>query len=334
MVVVNLGSWDDPAKEEEYVREALEWIEYCNGDASTPMGALRAANGHPEPYNVVHWEMDNETWAMGVERYGKLVARVAGMIRARWPGLKIHACTFWEKEDGRLLELCGKQIDFISYHFYENPDRYATAPASFEALWQRYAALIAASPNPAVRLSVTEWNAQSTDWRTGLFAAGYLNVMERSAEVVKIATPALFLRRVDATDWDNAFINHDHVSWFPAPNYVVMKLFRDHFQPLRVACESPAGLNVTATRSTDDRTVVIKAVNAASSAMAADVEVAAPFVARRATAQRVAAGLNDRNTLGTPRRIAPVPVTVQMRGNRATVEFPALSVTVIEVKGR
>ena len=333
MVVVNLGSWDDPSKEEEYIAEALEWIEYCNGDSSTPMGAVRAANGHPEPYNVVHWEMDNETWALGVERYGKLVAKVAAMVRARWPGLKIHACTFWEKEDGRLLELCGKLIDYISYHFYENPDRYASAPASFESLWRRYATLVAASPNPAVRLSVTEWNAQSTDWRTGLFAGGYLNVMERSADVVQIATPALFLRRVDATDWDNAFINHNHISWFPAPNYVVMKLFRDHFQPLRVACESPRTLNVTATRSADGRTIVIKAVNASSSATHAEIEIAAPFTARRASAQRVTAGLRDRNTIESPKRIAPVTLAIELRGNRATLDFPALSVTVIEVRG-
>ena len=333
MVVVNLGSWDDPAKEDEYIREALEWIEYCNGDASTPMGALRAANGHPEPYDVVHWEMDNETWALGVERYGRLVAKVAPMIKARWPRVKIHACTFWEKEDARLLELCGAHIDYISYHFYENPDNYATAPAGFEALFRRYAELIAKSPNPNVRLSITEWNAQSTDWRTGLFAGGYLNVMERASDVVRMASPALFLRRVDAPAWDNAFINHDHLSWFPAPNYVVMKLYRDHFQPLRVACEAAEPLNVVATRSADGKTVVVKVVNASKESVAATLSVAEPFRASRVSAQRVAARLEDRNTLGEPRRIAPAAVPVVLRENAASLEFPPLSVTVIRLQG-
>lgn len=333
MIVVNLGSWDDPAKEDEYIQEALEWIEYCNGDVSTPMGALRAANGHPEPYDIIHWEMDNETWGMGVERYGRLVAKVAPMIKARWPRVKIHACTFWEKEDSRLLELCGKHIDFISYHFYENPDRYAEAPADFEALWKRYAELIKNSPNPDVRVSVTEWNAQSTDWRTGLFAGGYLNVMERCSDVVPIATPALFLRRVDAPAWDNAFINHDHVSWFPAPNYVVMKLYRDHFQPLRVQCEAPGSLNVVATRSPDGKTVVVKAVNASQNAVRADVTMAEPFRPRSVSVQRVAAPLNARNTLQEPRRVAPAPVPARLEGNRLPMEFPPLSVTVIRFEG-
>lgn len=43
-------------------REAAEWVEYCNGAADTAMGALRAQNGHPEPYNVMLWEIGNELW--------------------------------------------------------------------------------------------------------------------------------------------------------------------------------------------------------------------------------------------------------------------------------
>ncbi len=334
MVVVNLGSWDDPSKEEEYIREALEWIEYCNGDVTTPMGARRAANGHPEPYNVVHWEMDNETWGLGVERYGRLVAKVAPQIRARWPGLLIHACTFFEKEDARLLELCGKDIDYISYHFYEDPNNYATAPAGFERLWKRYAELIAKSPNPKVRISVTEWNAQSTDWRTGLFAGGYLNVMERASDVIKVATPALFLRRVDAPAWDNAFINHDHLSWFAAPNYVVMKLYHDHFQPLRVACETPDSLNVSTTRSKDGTRVVIKIVNASATQRSATIELDASYAARQAKAWQVRAELSDRNTLAEPQRIAPREVKASVSRNAISMDFPPLSVTVIEVAGR
>ncbi len=48
--------------------EAAAWVEYCNGDVTTPMGARRAANGHPEPYNVRVWEVGNElygSWQIG-----------------------------------------------------------------------------------------------------------------------------------------------------------------------------------------------------------------------------------------------------------------------------
>lgn len=47
---------------------AAQWVEYCNGAATTPMGKLRAANGHPEPYNVKWWNIGNEMygpWQLG-----------------------------------------------------------------------------------------------------------------------------------------------------------------------------------------------------------------------------------------------------------------------------
>ncbi|WP_436927550.1 alpha-L-arabinofuranosidase C-terminal domain-containing protein [Halosimplex amylolyticum] len=43
--------------------EAAKWVEYCNGDPEeTEMGRLRAEHGHPEPYDVTHWEIGNELW--------------------------------------------------------------------------------------------------------------------------------------------------------------------------------------------------------------------------------------------------------------------------------
>jgi len=42
--------------------EAAAWVEYCNGSPDTPMGRLRAQNGHPEPYNVRFWEIGNELY--------------------------------------------------------------------------------------------------------------------------------------------------------------------------------------------------------------------------------------------------------------------------------
>ncbi|MGC9969048.1 MAG: alpha-N-arabinofuranosidase [Bryobacteraceae bacterium] len=47
---------------------AAQLVEYVNGAADTPMGKLRAANGHPAPYNVKWWGIGNEmygTWQFG-----------------------------------------------------------------------------------------------------------------------------------------------------------------------------------------------------------------------------------------------------------------------------
>lgn len=54
MICVNAGSGTP--------NEAARWIQYCNAPADSLMGARRAANGHPAPYQVRYWEVGNELW--------------------------------------------------------------------------------------------------------------------------------------------------------------------------------------------------------------------------------------------------------------------------------
>lgn len=59
-ITVNAGFGD--------AHSAAEEVEYMNGAASTPMGAMRARNGHPEPYHVKLWDIGNEPygqWQLG-----------------------------------------------------------------------------------------------------------------------------------------------------------------------------------------------------------------------------------------------------------------------------
>ena len=41
---------------------AAQLVEYVNGAVTTPMGSLRGANGHAEPYHVMYWGIGNEPW--------------------------------------------------------------------------------------------------------------------------------------------------------------------------------------------------------------------------------------------------------------------------------
>jgi len=59
-ITVNAGFGD--------AHSAAEEVEYINGAATTRMGAMRARNGHPEPYHVKIWNIGNEPygqWEIG-----------------------------------------------------------------------------------------------------------------------------------------------------------------------------------------------------------------------------------------------------------------------------
>jgi alpha-N-arabinofuranosidase len=73
---------------------------------------------------------------------------------------------------------------------------------------------------------------------------------------------ALFIRRTDAPDWNNAFINFDYKGLFVAPNYVVTKLWHDNFSTKKLAYTGePGDLSISTTLSEDGKQVIVKLVN-------------------------------------------------------------------------
>src|SRR5690606_23082259 len=67
-----------------YIQDALDLIEFANGDTSTKWGALRAAMGHPEPFNMKFIGIGNEQWGTEyIERYKEF----AKAIKAKHPDM-------------------------------------------------------------------------------------------------------------------------------------------------------------------------------------------------------------------------------------------------------
>ncbi len=342
LIVVNIGTpeWNRSVMDNDFMQEVLDWIEYCNGPADSRWGQVRAANGHPEPYGVKFWEIDNETWHMSAETYAEWVNRFAPAMRKKHPSIKLAACGsagYGEGGNGLawnrvLIERCADKIDYLSIHHYEDPNRYADGPRAYEQFFRQTGELIAASKNPQLKIYVSEWNAQSTDWRTGLYCGGLLNAFERCGDVLAVGGPALFLRHVSATAWDNAFVNFDHRTWFPAPNYVVMKLWRDHYAPQRIDLQGALDpLNAVATMSEDGKTLLVKAVNPSDAEVPVVLKLADRTV-QDASLQLVAPGsLAARNTLEARDVVQPKTGAVQHDGSALRFSLPPLSCGVVEI---
>ena len=123
MLAVNLGT--------RGTQEALDLLEYANGDADTAWTRQRAANGRTAPFGVKMWCLGNEMdgpWQIGhrnADDYGKLASRTAKALRMLDPGVELVVCgsssrgmpTFgsWERT---VLEHTFDDVDFISCHSY------------------------------------------------------------------------------------------------------------------------------------------------------------------------------------------------------------------------
>ncbi|GBG11120.1 alpha-L-arabinofuranosidase [Paenibacillus agaridevorans] len=162
-------------------QEAAEWIQYCNGDADTPMGALRAANGHPEPYGVKYWEIGNEVWGQWqvgtctAEEFAARTVSFAEAMKAADPSIALLACGHYDQEWNKpVLEQAGERIDYLTLHIYHGygpfgmnrdtpaEDRYK-AISAFPEFTRHYVRettkSIKANPKHAhVKIAVTEYN--------------------------------------------------------------------------------------------------------------------------------------------------------------------------------
>jgi alpha-N-arabinofuranosidase len=133
---------------------AAEEVEYMNGAATTPMGALRAKNGHAAPYRVRFWNIGNEPW--GSWQIGRtdtkyfmqkhndfakamrkadpsivLIAsgemledgQVPGSLRTKYVGNLSGAYDSDFDWTGRFLKDCWGNFDGISEHWYAQPGK-------------------------------------------------------------------------------------------------------------------------------------------------------------------------------------------------------------------
>ena len=129
---------------------AAQLVEYANGAVTTPMGKLRAANGHPEPYHIKLWGVGNEPWGewqlgfMPVAQwelkhnmFAKAMRRVDPTIMLIAAGAMPDAMTGSKQAkrlngqivpdylspgdwSGNLLAHCLDNMDMLSEHFYSS----------------------------------------------------------------------------------------------------------------------------------------------------------------------------------------------------------------------
>jgi alpha-N-arabinofuranosidase len=340
------------------VQDALNWLEYCMGDESTPMGKLRAQNGRRAPYKLNILEIDNEPWLlMPYERYLQVVKEFCPAIRAKYPNLKLSVAGSYAYDTGpgegnanwknanwdpRMISDAAQFFDVISPHYYngllrEHAPDYKEDPRKYEEFLVGRGELIKKSANPNIKIYVSEWNlthgAWGNDWRVGLYAGGILNAFERQGDLVTMTCPALFMRKVGVTrSWDNALINFDQSGWFPAGNYTVMKLWRESFAPGLLAVEgTDRPLSVVATKTDDSRTVFLKVVNPEAEPHEA-VFTLQDFAAGSVTMQVIAPGTETaKNTMDKPEVLNPKDAPVTREGNKVRVTMPAWSAGVIKV---
>jgi len=186
-------------------QDNADWVEYCNGDTSTPYGRLRAENGHPEPYGVKCWSLGNEfgyghmEGANGPKEYAAEVRKHGEKMLSVDPGLRLCSCgpypnEEWAEESAKALADISRIVSlhhYATYPEYVDPDKreqdyYTFISTPDTEYLPRMRQLREQLPDD-VTISYDEWNAWVAWYRPGsitegIFAARLLNMMYMNAE--------------------------------------------------------------------------------------------------------------------------------------------------------
>lgn len=350
------------------IQYAMDWVHYLNDPATTAWGKRRAANGHPEPYGVRYFQIDNEPMNHGFtpEQYAEIVNLYGSRLREIAPGATIVACGQKRSNDmtwsQKVIDLAGDNFDVLGVHNYEYENGlYQTGIRRIREYLIKLRDYIRASSHPNVQIGVLEWNLSRTyDWRAGLHAAGSLILYEELGPELTMSCPALLMRNTtDDPTW-SSFIYHDRVSWFPGAGYVVEKLFHDHYARTYLASTSgtfrdlgrrgvffdeiatmkpedwrPGTVDAIATTSADGRRIVIKAVNyeGERNTLLARLQGSGVPDSAEVRVYRVRAALTDSASFSRPDEIRPVQSSMAWQPD-LTIELEPYTVAVVEIDAR
>lgn len=188
----------------QYVQDVLDLIEYANGDSGTRWGAVRAANGHPEPFNLRYLGLGNED--MINDAFAERFELLHSAVRKAHPEVTPIG-TVGPGPSGSDFDAGWKlarelDVPIVDEHMYSSPrwflqnrDRYDNYDRS----------------GPAVYLG--EWAARSSTIRSAVAEAAFMIGLERNSDIVPLASYAPLLSRVGDTQWtpDLIYFTDDEV---------------------------------------------------------------------------------------------------------------------------
>jgi alpha-L-arabinofuranosidase len=209
---------------DEWIEDALAAIEYAIGPPTSKWGALRAKNGHPEPFPLHFVSIGNENWGpIYEERY----ARFYDAIKARYPQIQLIATA----------PVKSRPIDILDEHYYSTPEWFILNAN----LYDRYDRT---GPKILVGEYAVTAKCGTGNLRAAIAEAAFMTGIERNADIVVMAAYAPLFVNVNDRTWNPDLIGFDSARCYGTPSYYVQQLFSvyrgTHTLPTRV--QSPNAL--------------------------------------------------------------------------------------------
>ena len=321
---------------DEWVQDALDLIEWANGDpAKSKWAKMRADQGHPKPFGLKYLGLGNEEKISPefIERFKYIYEKVTKahpeivIVGTAGPGSHPNNPDF---ENGwKLAEELGMPI--IDEHYYE-PNKYFLNSRQYDSYPR----------DRKTKVYLGEYAAKDKKLIDALAEGLYLLHVERNGDVVCMTSYAPLFARKNATNWNPDLIYFDNERPYLTCSYYVQQMFGQSsgqyyygdcvtFEGDEANCEQPIAdshygqsviLNVKA------RKLYVKLVNAGADVKKANINLSR-FGLKKLATKTVLAGSPDDENNYDKQPIAPKAEQLKAK-KKFTLDLAPYSMVMLE----
>lgn len=315
---------------DSYVQDALDLIEFANGDITTTWGKLRADMGHPEPFNLKFIGIGNEQWG---PEYPEHLAPFITAIRKAYPDMKIIGSSGPDSEgkqfDYLWPEMKRLKADLVDEHFYRPEEWFLAQGARYDNYDRKGPKVFAGEY--ACHGRGKKWN----HFNAALLEAAFMTGLERNADIVHMATYAPLFAHVEGWQWRPDMIWFDNMDCVRTTSYYVQQLFAlnkgTHTLPLTMdkrnvtGADGQNGLFASAVWDADQSAYIVKVANTSDKAQPLTLNFSGlkknDVLDDAVSIKLRSLDLDKDNTIEAPNAIVPQQKNESISGHTFTAEL-------------
>ena len=320
--------WVPMSEMDEWVSEALDLIEWANGDVNTKWGRIRAEAGHPKPFNLKYLGLGNEERISPefTERFKYIYDRV----RAAHPEIIIVGTAGPGSHPGNRDFEAGwklaEEIDLaiLDEHYYEPRDYFLKSRQ-----YDNY------PRDRKTKVYLGEYAAKDKKLIDALAEGLYLLHVERNGDVVCMTSYAPLFARRDNTNWNPDLIYFDNERPYLTCSYYVQQMFGqsagNYFYGDCVTIDDATELQgQSVVLNTKTRQLFVKICNASEETKKANINLSRFKGMKSVATKTVIAGNRDDENNYDQQPIAPQQETIKMK-KKMTLDLAPYSMVMIQV---
>lgn len=317
-----------------YIQDALDLIEFANGDAQTQWGALRASMGHPAPFNLKYIGIGNEQWG---KEYPERLEPFVKAIRQAYPKIQLIGSS-GPSSEGKEFEYLWPEmkrlkVDLVDEHYYRPEEWFLSNAARYDQYDRK-------GPKVFAGEYACHPKNRKNNFESALCEAAFMTGLERNADIVRMTTYAPLFAHVQGWQWRPDLIWFDNMRSVKSANYYVQQLYATHagthVASLLKDGKPLAGqeqLYASAAFDDQKKCYYLKIANTASHPQTLKVQVSG--LKKNQTLHSGQSflmqnhNLDQENTLDQPDAILPIEIGVTTSGNSLSYTIGAKSFVLV-----